>query len=76
MDILQTIYHNAYAQDPYAKEFGLKINDKLASVEARVLLAPWLKYHEVSLYWKRKRMEAAMLLFELQMRNSGRSLSF
>ncbi|GLJ52618.1 hypothetical protein SUGI_1119890 [Cryptomeria japonica] len=46
MDILQTVYHNAYGQDPYAKEFGLKISDKLASVEARILPAPWLKYHE------------------------------
>ncbi|TKY51211.1 argonaute 10 [Spatholobus suberectus] len=46
-DILrQTIQHNAYDQDPYAKEFGIKISEKLASVEARILPAPWLKYHE------------------------------
>ncbi|KAL6581691.1 Protein argonaute 10 [Orobanche minor] len=45
-DILQTVHHNDYEQDPYAKEFGLKISEKLASVEARVLPAPWLKYHE------------------------------
>ncbi|KAH7842876.1 hypothetical protein Vadar_010056 [Vaccinium darrowii] len=45
-DILQTVQHNAYDQDPYANEFGIKISDKLASVEARVLPAPWLKYHE------------------------------
>ncbi|KAK6913992.1 Piwi domain [Dillenia turbinata] len=45
-DILQTVQHNAYDQDPYAKEFGLKISEKLASVEARILPAPWLKYHE------------------------------
>ncbi|KAL2661786.1 hypothetical protein AAZV13_02G002500 [Glycine max] len=45
-DILQTIQHNAYGQDPYAKEFGIKISEKLASVEARILPAPWLKYHE------------------------------
>uniref|UniRef100_A0A5B7AXE8 Uncharacterized protein n=1 Tax=Davidia involucrata TaxID=16924 RepID=A0A5B7AXE8_DAVIN len=45
-DILQTVQHNAYDQDPYAKEFGMKISEKLASVEARVLPAPWLKYHE------------------------------
>ncbi|GMP77183.1 hypothetical protein CsSME_00033543 [Camellia sinensis var. sinensis] len=45
-DILQTVQHNAYDQDPYAKEFGIKISEKLASVEARVLPAPWLKYHE------------------------------
>ncbi|KAL4294704.1 hypothetical protein AHAS_Ahas18G0254700 [Arachis hypogaea] len=40
-----TIRHNAYDQDPYAKEFGIK-SEKLASVEARILPAPWLKYHE------------------------------
>ncbi|KAB2009410.1 hypothetical protein ES319_D10G164800v1 [Gossypium barbadense] len=45
-DILQTVQHNAYNQDPYAKEFGVKISEKLASVEARILPAPWLKYHE------------------------------
>ncbi|KAK7270729.1 hypothetical protein RJT34_26112 [Clitoria ternatea] len=42
----QTIQHNAYDHDPYAKEFGIKISEKLASVEARILPAPWLKYHE------------------------------
>ncbi|XP_020259992.1 protein argonaute PNH1-like, partial [Asparagus officinalis] len=46
MDILQTVHQNSYDQDPYAKEFGISISDKLASVEARVLPAPWLKYHE------------------------------
>ncbi|MED6121941.1 Protein argonaute 10 [Stylosanthes scabra] len=45
-DILRTVQHNAYNEDPYAKEFGLKISEKLASVEARILPAPWLKYHE------------------------------
>ncbi|CAJ2673905.1 protein argonaute 10-like [Trifolium pratense] len=45
-DILRTVQHNAYDQDPYAKEFGIKISEKLASVEARILPAPWLKYHE------------------------------
>ncbi|KAI4311295.1 hypothetical protein MLD38_036200 [Melastoma candidum] len=45
-DILHTVQHNAYDQDPYAKEFGIKISEKLASVEARILPAPWLKYHE------------------------------
>ncbi|CAN0857208.1 Protein argonaute 10 [Linum grandiflorum] len=45
-DILQTVQQNAYDQDPYAKEFGLNISEKLASVEARILPAPWLKYHE------------------------------
>ncbi|CAK9160657.1 unnamed protein product [Ilex paraguariensis] len=45
-DIVQTVQHNAYDQDPYAKEFGIKISEKLVSLEARVLPAPWLKYHE------------------------------
>lgn len=45
-DILQTVQHNAYDQDPYAKEFGINISEKLASVEARILPAPWLKYHD------------------------------
>uniref|UniRef100_A0A1D1XWX4 Protein argonaute 1A n=1 Tax=Anthurium amnicola TaxID=1678845 RepID=A0A1D1XWX4_9ARAE len=45
-DILQTVHHNAYQDDPYAKEFGIKISEKLASVEARILPAPWLKYHD------------------------------
>nr|DAD27035.1 TPA_asm: hypothetical protein HUJ06_028503 [Nelumbo nucifera] len=46
MDILQTVHQNGYEQNPYAKEFGISIIDKLASVEARVLPAPWLKYHD------------------------------
>ncbi|KAL5712495.1 Protein argonaute 10 [Ranunculus cassubicifolius] len=45
-DILQTVRKNAYDQDPYAEEFGIKISEKLASVEARILPAPWLKYHD------------------------------
>ncbi|KZV25671.1 protein argonaute 1 [Dorcoceras hygrometricum] len=45
-DILKTVQHNAYAEDPYAKEFGIKISENLAQVEARVLPAPWLKYHD------------------------------
>lgn len=45
-DILQTVQHNAYDQDPYAKEFGINISEKLTSVEARILPAPWLKYHD------------------------------
>ncbi|WRX21058.1 PAZ domain - like 5 [Theobroma cacao] len=40
-DILQTVQHNSYDQDPYANEFGIKISEKLASVEARILPAPW-----------------------------------
>ncbi|WRX18228.1 PAZ domain - like 4 [Theobroma cacao] len=45
-DIMKTVHHNAYHEDPYAKEFGIKISEKLASVEARILPAPWLKYHD------------------------------
>ncbi|XVF12062.1 hypothetical protein REPUB_Repub08aG0082500 [Reevesia pubescens] len=45
-DIMKTVQHNAYHEDPYAKEFGIKISEKLASVEARILPAPWLKYHD------------------------------
>ncbi|KAK1384139.1 Argonaute 1 [Heracleum sosnowskyi] len=45
-DITRTVRHNAYAEDPYAKEFGIRISDKLASIEARILPPPWLKYHE------------------------------
>ncbi|KAL9686406.1 hypothetical protein QQ045_023864 [Rhodiola kirilowii] len=45
-DIIKTVEENAYHEDRYAKEFGIKISDKLASVEARILPAPWLKYHD------------------------------
>lgn len=38
----QTIHQNAYEQDHLAKEFGLRIADKPASVDARVLPAPWV----------------------------------
>lgn len=41
--LMQTVQQNAYDQDPYAKEFGIKISENLASVEARVLPAPWVK---------------------------------
>ncbi|KAL5732174.1 argonaute 1B [Ranunculus cassubicifolius] len=44
-DILQTVQHNAYDRDPYAKEFGIKICNKLATVEARILPPPRLQYH-------------------------------
>ena len=37
---MQTVYHNAYHNDPYAKEFGIRISEKLASVEARILPPP------------------------------------
>ncbi|XP_047075118.1 protein argonaute 1B-like [Lolium rigidum] len=45
-DIMQTVHQNAYYKDPYAQEFGIKIDEHLASVEARVLPPPRLKYHD------------------------------
>ncbi|EPS72591.1 hypothetical protein M569_02166, partial [Genlisea aurea] len=42
-DILETVRHNSYAKDPYAVEFGIRISEHLAQVEARVLPAPWVK---------------------------------
>lgn len=41
---VQTVQHNAYRDDPYAKEFGIKISERLAQVEARILPAPWVSY--------------------------------
>ncbi|KAL9268774.1 argonaute PNH1-like protein [Drosera capensis] len=46
VEILQTVRQNAYDQDPLVKEFGITIDDKLATVEARILPSPWLKYHD------------------------------
>ncbi|RZC57943.1 hypothetical protein C5167_005254 [Papaver somniferum] len=46
LDILQTVGQNEYDKDPYAKEFGMEIRKELASVEARILPAPLLKYHD------------------------------
>ncbi|KAK2375687.1 protein argonaute [Trifolium repens] len=40
----ETVHHNPYHEDPYAKEFGIKISQKLAQVEARILPPPW--YHD------------------------------
>ncbi|KAG2546849.1 hypothetical protein PVAP13_9KG048600 [Panicum virgatum] len=37
---------NNYTADDYAKEFGIKVNNQLALVDARVLPAPKLKYHD------------------------------
>ncbi|XP_058071321.1 protein argonaute 10-like [Magnolia sinica] len=44
---MEMVHHNAYYEDPCAKEFGIKISEKLASVEAHILPAPWLKYHDI-----------------------------
>ncbi|XP_066359800.1 protein argonaute 1B-like isoform X3 [Miscanthus floridulus] len=43
---METVHHNAYSEDPYAQEFGIRIDERLASVEARVLPPPKLKYHD------------------------------
>uniref|UniRef100_A0ACD5W5V3 Uncharacterized protein n=1 Tax=Avena sativa TaxID=4498 RepID=A0ACD5W5V3_AVESA len=45
-DLIQIVNHNSYHDDPYAKEFGIKISERLASVEARVLPTPRLNYSE------------------------------
>ncbi|KAM0886935.1 hypothetical protein ACQ4PT_029393 [Festuca glaucescens] len=45
-DIIQMVNRNSYNDDPYAKEFGIKISERLALVEARVLPAPRLKYSQ------------------------------
>lgn len=37
---LQTVCQNAYHEDPYAQEFGIKISENLTLVEARILPAP------------------------------------
>lgn len=39
---VQTVQQNAYHKDKYAQEFGIKISENLASVEARILPAPWV----------------------------------
>lgn len=37
------MHHNCYKEDPYAKEFGISIDDTPTSIEARVLPAPWVR---------------------------------
>jgi eukaryotic translation initiation factor 2C len=37
---LQIVNHNSYNDDPYAKEFGITISERLTSVDARVLPTP------------------------------------
>lgn len=38
----QTMHQSCFKEDPYLKEFGITIDDKLTSVDARVLPAPWV----------------------------------
>ncbi|TYG72081.1 hypothetical protein ES288_D05G451400v1 [Gossypium darwinii] len=45
-DILKTVKKNAYADSKCQTEFGIKIIEKLALVNARILPAPLLKYHD------------------------------
>ena len=61
-NVLKTVQHNAYDQDPYAKEFGMNISEKLASVEARILPAPWVKYQH---YLPNKYMNSSQALILL-----------
>ncbi|KAL6894479.1 hypothetical protein ACP4OV_008577 [Aristida adscensionis] len=44
--ILEVGNRNNYGNDYYAKEFGIKVMNQLAVVDARVLPAPRLKYHD------------------------------
>ncbi|KAK1599224.1 hypothetical protein QYE76_071928 [Lolium multiflorum] len=44
--VLDIVNRNNYANDCYSKEFGMKVTNQLALVDARVLPAPRLKYHE------------------------------
>ncbi|XP_022685381.1 protein argonaute 12 [Setaria italica] len=43
---LGVLKKNNYTADDYAGEFGIKVNQQLALVDARVLPAPKLKYHD------------------------------
>ena len=47
--VLQTVSHNAYHQDPYAQEFGIRISNQLAQVEARILPAPRVCFHTLKI---------------------------
>ncbi|KAL5210131.1 hypothetical protein ABZP36_005754 [Zizania latifolia] len=44
--ILEITSRNNYVNDYHAKEFGIKVTNQLALVDARVLPAPRLKYHD------------------------------
>ena len=43
------MHHNAYYEDPYAQEFGIKIDEQLASVEARVLPPPRVSQFSIAI---------------------------
>ncbi|XP_058074962.1 protein argonaute MEL1-like [Magnolia sinica] len=44
-NIHEVVVRNNYNRDQYAQEFGIQVQDRLASVDARVLPPPELKYH-------------------------------
>uniref|UniRef100_A0ACD5X752 Uncharacterized protein n=1 Tax=Avena sativa TaxID=4498 RepID=A0ACD5X752_AVESA len=44
--ILDIVNRNNYDNDQYSKEFGMKVTNQLALVDARVLPPPRLKYHD------------------------------
>ncbi|KAI5013298.1 hypothetical protein ZWY2020_028252 [Hordeum vulgare] len=44
--VLEIVNRNYYGNDDYSKEFGMKVMNLLALVDARVLPAPRLKYHD------------------------------
>ncbi|CAI5932300.1 unnamed protein product [Closterium sp. NIES-65] len=45
-EINQTVRHNAYERDPFAAEFGIRVVPQMATVNARVLPTPTLKYSD------------------------------
>ncbi|KAE8791379.1 hypothetical protein D1007_34207 [Hordeum vulgare] len=44
--VLEIVNRNNYGNDDFSKEFGMKVINQLALVDARVLPAPRLKYHD------------------------------
>ncbi|XP_060174066.1 protein argonaute 5 isoform X2 [Lycium barbarum] len=44
--IKQIVSRNGYGTDEIVKEFGIEVGSELATIEARVLQPPMLKYHE------------------------------
>nr|CAB3447460.1 unnamed protein product [Digitaria exilis] len=44
--IRDMVLHNKYAEDKFAQEFGIRVNNDLVSVPARMLPPPMLRYHD------------------------------
>jgi len=57
----QMVKQNAYDKDDYAQEFGIKISDRLASVEARILPAPRVGWTHFCLFWPFSALPLVML---------------